>query len=165
MNHQTAARTYMCSTDTLCFPQNEPERPDIFSWVLDDYSKSKKTRTETLNLHGDAHQIVVAGSDTTATTLSHIFCELAHRPGMAAKLQHELDALPDLNHSRLCDVSLIDAVINETLRLHPALPSGMQRVTPKEGLQIGKVFVPGNTIVQVPSHTVFRGKPSRYPNF
>lgn len=84
---------------------------------------------------------------------------------MAAKLQHELDALPDLNHSRLCDVALIDAVINETLRLHPALPSGMQRVTPKEGLQIGRVFVPGNTIVQVPSHTVFRGKPSSYPKF
>lgn len=146
-------------------PQAEPAHPDIFSWVLDEYSKSNKTRTEKLNLHGDASQIVVAGSDTTATTLSHMFCELAHRPDVAAKLQHELDALPDLNHSRLCDVPLIDAVINEALRLHPALPSGMQRVTPKEGLQIGKVFVPGDTILQVPSHTLFRGKHSNNLGF
>lgn len=42
------------------------------------------------------------------------------------------------------------------MRLHPPVPSGTQRVTPPEGMWIGERFVPGDTIVQVPSYTVFR---------
>ncbi|KAF4502235.1 cytochrome P450 oxidoreductase [Fusarium agapanthi] len=67
-----------------------------------------------------------------------------------------LDALPSLNRDELIHVALLDAVINETLRMHPAVPSGTQRVTPPEGLIVGDQRIPGNTIVQVPSCTVFR---------
>lgn len=62
-------------------------------------------------------------------------------------------------------VPLLDAVINETMRLHPPVPSGTQRVTPPEGLWIKDRFIPGNTIVQVPSYTVFRDERAfLYPN-
>lgn len=47
--------------------------------------------------------------------------------------------------------------MNETLRLHPAVPSGTQRLTPKEGLTVGDRYVPGDVMVCVPSYTVFRG--------
>jgi len=46
------------------------------------------------------------------------------------------------------------------LRLHPPVPSGLQRQTPEEGLVVGSVFIPGNTIVQVPLHTAFRDERS-----
>lgn len=51
----------------------------------------------------------------------------------------------------------LNAVINETIRLSPPVPSGLQRQTPPEGMTVGDVFIPGNTIVQVPSYTIFRG--------
>ncbi|GAO20170.1 hypothetical protein UVI_02008750 [Ustilaginoidea virens] len=135
---------------------NQPDQPDIFSWILADFEKGPKTRRDRWNLHGDAQLIVVAGSDTTSTTLTHLFFELAGHAELLKNLQREFDALPDLSNESLSTVVLLEAVIQETLRLHPAVPSGTQRLTPPEGLQIGDHHVPGNTIVQVPSYTIFR---------
>lgn len=101
--------------------------------------------------------IVVAGSDSVAATITHLFFQLSQDPDLVRLLQNEFDALPDLTHDNLQTVELLDAVIYETLRLHPAVPSGTQRVTPPDGLRIGNKHIPGNVIVQVPSYTVFRG--------
>ena len=139
---------------------NEPDQPDIFSWILAAYQKSAKTQRDRWNLHGDAQLIVIAGSDSVAAALTHIFFHLAHDPALVARLQKEFDALPSLANENLMTVNLLDAVINETMRLHPPVPSGTQRVTPPEGLQIGHRHIPGDVIVQVPSYTVFRGKSS-----
>ncbi|KAI8952903.1 putative cytochrome P450 oxidoreductase [Xylaria longipes] len=136
--------------------KNEPEQPDIFSSLLSAYNKSAKTQRDHLDLHGDAQLIVIAGSDSTAATLTHIFFELAHHSDLVRVLQREFDALPDLTHDNLQTIDLLDAVINETLRLHPPVPSGTQRVTPPEGLRIGDRLIPGDVIVQVPSYTVLR---------
>ncbi|KAH6843376.1 cytochrome P450 monooxygenase-like protein [Chaetomium sp. MPI-CAGE-AT-0009] len=136
--------------------QKEPEQPDIFSFILAAYNKGPKTKRDQLNLHGDAQLIVIAGSDSVAATLTHVFFHLAWDPVLTKRLQAEFDALPDISHDNLMTVPLLDAVINETMRLDPPVPSGTQRMTPPEGLWIGDQFVPGNTIVQVPSYTVFR---------
>ncbi|KAK3987119.1 Tryprostatin B 6-hydroxylase [Cladorrhinum sp. PSN332] len=136
--------------------KNIPDRPDIFSWILEAYEKGPKTRRDEYNLHGDAQLIVIAGTDSVAATLTHMFLELAHRPALMKALQTEFDALPDLSHDNLMTISLLDAVINETMRLHPPVASGTQRVTPPEGMHVGDNYIPGDTIVYVPSYTVFR---------
>ncbi|KAL2264565.1 hypothetical protein VTJ83DRAFT_7075 [Remersonia thermophila] len=136
--------------------QKEPAQPDIFSPILAAFRQSAQTPRDRLNLHGDAQLIVIAGSDSVAAALTHVFFELAWDPALVARLQAELDALPSLEHQHLLAAPLLDAVIYETMRLHPPVPSGTQRVTPPEGLRIGERWVPGGTIVQVPSYTVFR---------
>ncbi|KAF7521787.1 hypothetical protein PCG10_007884 [Penicillium crustosum] len=135
---------------------NEPEQRDIFSWILDAYKKGPQSPQDTLNLHGDGYLIIVAGSDTTSTTLSHLWFHLASDKTLVQRLQKEIDALTELNDDALSKIDLLDATIHETLRLHPAVPSGLQRLTPPEGMTIGKTYVPGNTIVQVPLYTMFR---------
>ncbi|KAK4147310.1 cytochrome P450 monooxygenase [Dichotomopilus funicola] len=143
----------------------EPEHPDIFSWILEAFEKSPKSKRDHLNLHGDAQLIVIAGSDSVAAALTHIFFHLAWDPVLTKRLQTEFDALPDISHDNLMTVPLLDAVINETMRLHPPVPSGTQRVTPSEGMWIGENFIPGDTIVQVPSYTLFRdSRAFQYPN-
>lgn len=97
-------------------------------------------------------------SDTTSTTLSHLWFHLASDKTLVQRLQKEIDALTELNDNALSKIDLLDATIHETLRLHPAVPSGLQRLTPPEGMTIGKTYVPGNTIVQVPLYTMFRGQ-------
>lgn len=101
-------------------------------------------------------------SDTTAATLTCLFYELATHPDSLKTLQDEVDrafknqTTPDL--ATLGKLEYLNATINEALRLHPAVPSGVQRMTPPEGVMVGKTFIPGNTIVQCPTHTMFRGK-------
>ncbi|KAE8332165.1 cytochrome P450 [Aspergillus sergii] len=136
--------------------KNDPDRPDVFSWILDAFQNGPKTKQDHLDLHGDAYLIIVAGSDTTAATLTNLFFHLATDHTWQAKLQEELDALPELTQERLTSVKLLDALINETLRLHPAVPSGTQRLTPPEGLQIGDKYIPGDVMVCIPTHTLFR---------
>ncbi|KAL6355495.1 hypothetical protein LRP88_11088 [Fusarium phalaenopsidis] len=143
--------------------QNEPPVSDVFSWILEDYeSKEQPTKQDFLNLHGDAHLIVVAGSDTTAVTITSLFYELSQRLDICSQLQEEIDEYKKehtkSDYASLSHLKLLQACIDETLRLHPVVPSGLQRMTPPEGLQIGDTFIPGDTIVQVPSYTLQRGK-------
>ncbi|KAH8706024.1 cytochrome P450 monooxygenase [Talaromyces proteolyticus] len=136
--------------------ESKPDCPDVFSWVLDDFDKGPKTKQDQLNLEGDGYLIVVAGSDTTAATLTNLFFHLAGNPHWQKLLQEELDALPDLSYEKLVNIKNLDALINETLRLHPAVPSGTQRMTPPEGISIGDVYIPGDIMVCMPPHTLFR---------
>jgi hypothetical protein len=39
----------------------KPDRPDVFSWVLEDFESGPQTKEAQLCLEGDAHLIVVAG--------------------------------------------------------------------------------------------------------
>lgn len=141
--------------------QNRPNVPDVFSWILEDHeAKANPTAQDEFNLLGDALLIAVAGSDTTAATLTCLFFELALSPSSLSPLQKEVDALFEssdpVDATTLSKLQYLDAVINEALRLHPPVPSGVQRMTPPEGLRIGDVMVPGDSIVQIPLHTLFR---------
>ncbi|EFX00659.1 cytochrome p450 monooxygenase [Grosmannia clavigera kw1407] len=141
--------------------ENKPDHPDVLSWLIDEYeSLEKPTRQDLLNLYGDAYLIIVAGSDTTAVALTSMFFELACHPGIVEKLREEVDGYYR-QHDKPDPLSLgklpyLQACVDESLRLHPAVPSGLQRITPPEGVQIDDIFIPGNTIVQVPTYTAFR---------
>ncbi|KAJ5308716.1 Cytochrome P450 [Penicillium antarcticum] len=127
--------------------QNPPEIPDVFSWILKAFDDGPKAEQDHLNLQGDAYLIIVAGSDTTAAALTNILFHLVKNQALYKELQTELESyLPELSYVKLTSSKLLDAVINETLRLHPAVPSGVQRVTPAEGIKIGETYIPGNTM-------------------
>ncbi|KAI4596579.1 hypothetical protein KJ359_005335 [Pestalotiopsis sp. 9143b] len=87
--------------------------------------------------------------------------KLSQNPKALQALQKEVDDLyastDNIDAMTLSKLRYMDAVINETLRLHPPVPSGLQRMTPPEGLQIDQTFIPGNTILQIPSFTMYRG--------
>jgi cytochrome P450 len=78
--------------------------------------------------------LLVAGQETTATTLAWCFERLLRHPPALARLQERLDS----------DASL-DAVINETLRVRPPL-DGVARVL-SAPVQIGGYLLPAGTIV------------------
>lgn len=103
-----------------------------------------------------------SSSDTTAAALSYLFLELATRPDVTKNLQAELDAFfqenPEPDANALSKLKYLQACVDEGLRVMPVVPSGPQRMTPPEGLQVGEnLFIPGDTIVQVPTYTLHRG--------
>ena len=90
-------------------------------------------------------------------TLICLFYELARQPKKMRKLQHELDTVENID-----DVDLLRAlphlngVINETLRLHPAVPTGGLRQAPPNGVMLCGRFIPGNTIICAPRYCLSR---------
>ncbi|KAF4438949.1 hypothetical protein F53441_12683 [Fusarium austroafricanum] len=151
---------YSLSIDDTDDEQLKPDSPDVFSWILEEYECNLKTKQAKLNLDAEAYLIAVAGSDTTAATLTSIFFELASSSSEIAKLRDEVDKyFSERDHAdsiSLSTLTHINAIIDESLRLRPPVPSGLQRVTPPQGLLIGDTMVPENTIVQVPMHTFQR---------
>lgn len=107
-------------------------------------------------LHEDSRVVIVAGSETTATTLATVLYYLSKYPNIQKKLQAQLDTAlgSGWSYEDVKTVTFIDDVINETLRLKPALLTGGHRVTPPQGITVDGTFIPGDTNVFVPTHRI-----------
>lgn len=70
--------------------------------------------------------VLLAGRDTTASTLSWVLYEFARHPDVVAKLRAEILSTvgPDRTptYEDLKNMSYLKAIINETLRLYPVVP-------------------------------------------
>ena len=85
-----------------------------------------------------------------------IFYQLALNPDKTEKLYQEVRDVDIKDVATLKKLPYLNAVIEETLRLHPAVPTGGHRDTPPEGMMIGGTFIPGNTTVVAPRYTLGR---------
>ena len=133
--------------------------PDITSWLLKT-AQDKKDVEVTKWLHGDSRLLIVAGSDTVAIVLTHIFYYLARDPTHTQKLREELDPLMQSGEPfkvrMVQDAKHLNGVINEVLRLHPPTPSGGFRTTPSQGITVDGIFIPGGVNLNVPLYTLGR---------
>ncbi|GLA32837.1 cytochrome P450 [Aspergillus phoenicis ATCC 13157] len=143
-----------CETRLVERMRNEPDVPDISAALLAPFKGKEPGKEDQQWLGGDSRLIIVAGSDTTASTLVSLFYELCHHPDEVEKLRAEL--APVVNeHGRLGDfydsdighLAHLNGAINEAMRLYPAVPSGVQRIMPPEGITVDGVSIPGNTTV------------------
>jgi cytochrome P450 len=94
-------------------------------------------------------------------TLANALYFLVKNPLVYRKLQAQLDSIfpsgdSSCAYDKVQDILYLDAVINETLRLKPAVPSGQPRVTPPDGLQIDDVWIPGDINVITPQYVIQR---------
>ena len=135
----------------------------MFSHLLDNgtdtASPSQKASGDLVH---DSELAIVAGSDTTASTLAALVYLLAMHPDKQDLLQTELDQLftgvADISHHKLAtEAPILEGCINEALRLYPGAPGGMQRMTPPSGATIAGKYIPGNTLVSTPTYTLHRG--------
>ncbi|KAI9791595.1 MAG: hypothetical protein M1816_003681 [Peltula sp. TS41687] len=136
--------------------------PDIISTLLEPWKDKELTRSELMILEGDAQLVIAAGSDTTATTLTYTIYELARHPEHLPKLYAEITpharSSGEVAHQNLQYLNHLNGVINEALRLHPPIPTALQRLTPPEGLDIGDTHIPGNVTVWCPQYAIGRSE-------
>eukprot|EP00071_Canis_lupus_P041832 XP_022275389.1 cytochrome P450 3A12-like isoform X4 [Canis lupus familiaris] len=99
---------------------------------------------------------VVAGYETTSTSLCLLMYELATHPDVQQKLQKEIDAtFPNKaapTYDTLVQMEYLDMVLNESLRLYP-ITGRLVRVCKKD-VEISGVFIPKGTVVMVPTFTL-----------
>ncbi|KAF6822561.1 trichothecene c-15 hydroxylase [Colletotrichum plurivorum] len=125
-------------------------RPDFAESML------KKTGVESLTkdeLYENSNVLIIAGSETTATALSGATYLLTSSPDKLARLTAEVrgafgsaDEIDILGTARL---EYLQAVLEETLRCYPPVPSALPRVTPAAGQEICGKWVPGNTTLGI----------------
>ncbi|OAX82803.1 hypothetical protein ACJ72_02840 [Emergomyces africanus] len=88
--------------------------------------------------------VLLAGRDTTASTLSWTFYELANYPKVYAKLREEILATLGENgiptYDNLKNMKYLRNTINETLRLYPAVPFNMRSALVDTTLPTGGVM-------------------------
>lgn len=128
--------------------------PDLYTHV---------SKSDTFNVNGihEAQLAIIAGADTNAITASNACYLLCRHPEYQKKLFAELSDVPVyecvVDDRYLLNRSCLLSVINETLRLYPPVPGGLQRLTPPEGATIAGRYVPGDMVVSTPTYALQRG--------
>ena len=71
------------------------------------------------------------------------------------KIRSELKGIENIRSDQdLQKLSHLNAVINETLRLHPPILDGVPRNTPAEGITINGKQIPGDVTCWAPFYTI-----------
>jgi cytochrome P450 len=103
--------------------------------------------------------MIFAGSETTAISLSSVFYFLVKNPQVYTKLMAEIDEAVEngtiedregngiVTWTESQKLPYLDAVIQESFRMHPAPGLLLERVVPAQGIDILGHFIPGGTIV------------------
>ena len=136
--------------------ETSPAEPDLSSHLFTEKPFFADPMSEYNLVTGDARLLVVGGSHTTATALIYLFYHLASEKSLQEKLLEELDL--EVNVQTIQNLPYLNAVINETLRLHPPVPSMSSRDTPAEGIKVGDIFIPGEVTVFTSLHSIHRSE-------
>lgn len=112
-------------------PEGTAERPDVLSVLMQARDGDGAPMADS-ELRDELLTMLVAGHETTATTMSWVFERLLRHPEALARLRAEVAAGED--------DSYLDAVIKETMRVRPVLNFAMRRLT--RPLRVGAYDVP-----------------------
>ncbi|KAL7829732.1 hypothetical protein AOLI_G00306170 [Acnodon oligacanthus] len=101
---------------------------------------------------------VLAGYETTSTTLTFLLYNLATNPDCQSKLVEEIEeAFPHnapVTYDALMKLEYMDMVINESMRLLPTAPR-LERVC-KKTIELNGITIPKDTLVAIPTYVLYR---------
>ncbi len=99
--------------------------------------------------------LVFAATDTTGNTFTYLFWELAKYPEWQSRLREELEHVHFVSgvpsYKDVAQLQILDAVVQEVLRMHPAAPASLQRIDSISGGVIAGIVVPPNVRSLIPN--------------
>ncbi|KAI3940025.1 hypothetical protein MKW98_029801 [Papaver atlanticum] len=142
-------RVKLNDTDQTC--QSKESKKDFLQLLLElmeqKDAKTQITKTQLKALYLD---IVVAGTETTSTTIEWVMTEMMQHPEIMERVQAELDQVVGNNNtveeSHLSKLHYLDAVVKETFRLHPVAPLLIPH-SPSSSCEIGGYIIPKGATV------------------
>lgn len=130
---------------------------NIFAKVIEDCEKEGEGHIDDMDVRIEAMNVIIAGTDTTGVTLTYLTWAVLQRPHMQAALEAEVASLPEgFTENDLIALTLLNAVIEETLRLYGAAPSSLPRVVPKGGTNFNGHYIPQGITVDTQAFTFHR---------
>ncbi|EGN94651.1 hypothetical protein SERLA73DRAFT_187691 [Serpula lacrymans var. lacrymans S7.3] len=155
------------------------EKKDLFYHLMDEEGHETVRPSQPVVI-SDSLLAILAGSDTTATSLSVLFYFILRHPEVYKRLQTEIDlafhtegegkeeAEDPVDFAKMAGMPYLNACINEALRLYPAVLSGVQRqiIPGSGGKMIGPFFVPEPANMFIHTYSIHRDPRyfSPYPN-
>jgi cytochrome P450 len=134
-------------------------KANLFSQMLAESDSQEKTSLSTSSVQAEASNLIVAGSDTTAVTLTYLIWAVLKQPQLQAELELEISELSDeLTFDELKSATLLNSVIEETLRLYGAAPGALPRVVPGKGLDVCGHYIPPGIVVSTQAFTLHRNE-------
>ncbi|KAK2909571.1 hypothetical protein QQF64_000419 [Cirrhinus molitorella] len=101
---------------------------------------------------------IFAGYETSSSTLSYFFYNMATNPEAMKKLQEEIDeTFPNkapVDYEAMMNMDYLDAALSESLRLFP-VAGRLERVC-KKTVDINGLLIPKDTVVMVPTYALHR---------
>ncbi|KAH7371599.1 cytochrome P450 [Cadophora sp. MPI-SDFR-AT-0126] len=136
----------------------------LAQWYTDADQKEGPPLTE-FEVSFEAGGFIVAGSGTTAVTLTYLVWAVLSHPDIQKRLEAEVAGLDlDYSDAQLEKLPYLNGVIDEALRLYGAAPGSLPRSAPKGGFTLhGGYFIPEMTTVSSQAFSLHRDE-SIYPN-
>lgn len=127
--------------------------PDLLSRFVD------KNFSDDDELHSVIMNIMLAGRDTTASSLAWAFYELARHPEVTRKIIREAEKVigspdnatdQDYSHEKIGKLEYTHCVAMEVLRIHPPVPNDMKYCLRDDRLPDGTVVTAGSQVCWMP---------------
>ncbi|KAI1186008.1 cytochrome P450 monooxygenase-like protein [Nemania serpens] len=120
-------------------------RADFFSHMLKRNTMSEK------EIMSQTSTLIIAGSETTATSLTGTTWFLLQNPSCMENLQKEIrssfTSVDEITGDSTANLPYLHAVIEEGLRMFPPVPFALPRTSP--GAEIDGHYIPKGTVVSV----------------
>ncbi|KAK8221457.1 cytochrome P450 [Phyllosticta capitalensis] len=154
----------------------DPTRRDLLAKLIEEYQRGVKSGgsedgvLDIADVQTEAFGFIIAGSHTTATTITFLFWHLLHNPAVFEKLEQEVlsqvpaspaeATLPDdqgadaaaaacAPYSATTHLRYLSATVTETHRISPVFTMPLMRVVPAGGARIGPSHFPSGVDVSI----------------
>ena len=132
------------------------EKANIFTEVLRRDRKDEERISDNDAVY-EAAALVVAGSGTTAVTLTYLVWAVLKHSHVQARLEEEVNTFKDgFTDADLETLPYLNAVIEESLRLYGSAPGSLPRTVADSGLWVGGYFIPPGYVVETQAYTIHR---------
>ncbi len=134
------------------------ECEDFLTRILEDRDQSVVTDRQ---IAAHASDLVIAGSDTTATVLSALIYYLLLNPSTMSRLTAEIrdgfQRYEDINNLSTAPLQYLRVCLLESMRIYPPVPMSLPRIVPEGGDTVDGIFLPEGVRVFVANDVLRHG--------
>ncbi|KAL8932704.1 MAG: hypothetical protein Q9216_006719 [Gyalolechia sp. 2 TL-2023] len=124
--------------------ETKTDRPDFMTYILGDNVGEEKMSREEIDSNGAF--LILAGSETSATTCSSTTYYFLKTPAVYKRLQAEIrsafKSMSEITTPAVNRLPYLHAVISEALRLHPTGPLAAPRLVDRPGVVVSGHEIP-----------------------
>ncbi|KAF4627698.1 hypothetical protein G7Y89_g10455 [Cudoniella acicularis] len=136
-------------------------KKDFFYYLLNATDPETGKGFDTKELWAEANVLMIAGSDTTSTSLAATIFYLVRNPTAMQRLRKEIEgAFGDVEEivsgQTLNGLEYLKACVDEAMRLAPAVPGAMPREVTAGGATVDGVFLPAGSNCGTPCFSIHR---------